>query len=63
MTIQLERSSSHDDLTALVSRRTPGYSLEAPFYTSQEIFDLDMERHLRRALAVRDHRGGAARAR
>ena len=42
MTIQLERSSSHDDLTTLISRRTTGYSLEAPFYTSQEIFDLDM---------------------
>jgi glycine betaine catabolism A len=43
MTIQLERSAAHDDSAALVGRRVPGYSLEAPFYTSQEIFDLDME--------------------
>ena len=42
MTIQLERSSRHDDLAALVARRAAGYSLEAPFYTSQEVFDLDM---------------------
>jgi glycine betaine catabolism A len=42
MTIQLERSSRLDDLMTLISRRAPGHSLEAPFYTSQEIFDLDM---------------------
>ena len=46
MTIQLERSSRHgslhDDLAALVGSRAAGYSLEAPFYTSQEVFDLDM---------------------
>jgi glycine betaine catabolism A len=42
MTIQLERSSRVGDLAALVGRRAPGYSLEAPFYTSQEIFDLDV---------------------
>ena len=42
MTIQLERSSIQHDLAALVGRRTSGYSLEAPFYTSQEVFDLDM---------------------
>ena len=42
MTIQFERSVTRDDLTALLDRRTPGYSLEAPFYTSPEVFDLDM---------------------
>ena len=42
MTIQLERSSRHDDLKTLINGRAPGYSLEAPFYTSQDIFDLDM---------------------
>ena len=42
MTIQLERSSRHDDLMTLINGRVPGYSLEAPFYTSQDFFDLDM---------------------
>jgi Rieske 2Fe-2S family protein len=50
MTIQLERSTRlgnlHGDppagLAALVARQTAGYSLEAPFYTSREVFDLDM---------------------
>jgi glycine betaine catabolism A len=42
MTIQLERSLRSDDAVNLLSRRTPGYSLEAPFYTSREIFDLDV---------------------
>ena len=40
MTIQLERSSRHDDLMTLINGRAPGYSLEAPS-TSQD-FDLDM---------------------
>jgi Rieske 2Fe-2S family protein len=52
MTIQLERSAHrgpaihddvHGDLAALVERRAAGYSLEAPFYASQEVFDLDMD--------------------
>ena len=43
MTIQLERPSRTDHLTALVGRRAAGYSLEAPFYTSQDVFDLDMD--------------------
>lgn len=30
------------DVASLVKRRTPGYSLETPFYTDQAIFDLDM---------------------
>ena len=42
MTIQLERSSRHDDLMTMINGRAPGYSLEAPFYTSQDFFDLDM---------------------
>lgn len=40
MTVQLERSAS--DVAALVACRAPGHSLEAPFYTGQEIFDLDL---------------------
>jgi glycine betaine catabolism A len=31
------------DIASLIARRRPGYSLEAPFYTSREIFDLDLE--------------------
>lgn len=31
------------DVEALVARRADGFSLEAPFYSSQEIFDLDLE--------------------
>lgn len=42
MTVQLERPSRPDDLMDLAGRRTPGYSLEAPFYISREVFDLDM---------------------
>ena len=41
MTMQLERPTG-PDLVDLVQRRVPGYSLEAPFYTSQEVFDLDV---------------------
>lgn len=32
-----------DDLRALLARRKPGYSLEAPFYTSPAIHELDLE--------------------
>src|SRR5688572_4019147 len=42
MTIDLERSARTDDLTTLIGRHAAGYSLEAPFYSSQEIFDLDL---------------------
>ena len=31
------------EIESLVRRRAVGYSLEAPFYTSQEVFDLDIE--------------------
>ena len=41
MTLHLERPTGHD-LVDLVESRVPGYSLEAPFYTSQEVFDLDV---------------------
>jgi Rieske 2Fe-2S family protein len=41
MTVQLERTTG-PDLADLVARRVPGYSLEAPFYTSPEVFDLDV---------------------
>ena len=32
-----------NELRSMIARRRPGYSLEAPFYQSQEVFDLDME--------------------
>ncbi|MEO8684977.1 MAG: Rieske 2Fe-2S domain-containing protein, partial [Devosia sp.] len=31
------------ELQALVHGRKPGHSLDAPFYTSPEVFDADME--------------------
>ena len=36
------------DLAALVRRRRPGYSLEAPFYTSPEVFAADIEHIFKR---------------
>lgn len=30
------------DIETLVAERKPGYSLAAPFYLSQEVFDLDV---------------------
>lgn len=36
------------DVRALVARRKAGYSLEAPFYLSDEIFALDMDAIFRR---------------
>jgi len=32
-----------EDVRAMIERRTKGYTLEAPFYTSEAIFDLDVE--------------------
>lgn len=32
-----------NELRAMIARRRVGYSLEAPFYQSQEVFDLDMD--------------------
>jgi glycine betaine catabolism A len=37
------QASSVADLAALVERRSVGYSLEAPFYNSQQAYDLDMD--------------------
>src|SRR5258707_3551978 len=37
------RGISMSDIRSLVARRKPGFSLEAPFYTSREIFDLDLD--------------------
>jgi Rieske 2Fe-2S family protein len=34
---------SHPDVAAMLARRKPGFTLEAPFYTSREIFDLDLD--------------------
>lgn len=46
MTIQLERravsGAGTGDLADLISRHTQGYALQAPFYTSSEVFDLDL---------------------
>jgi Rieske 2Fe-2S family protein len=42
MTMQLDRSARSDDLLDQIRHRTPGYSLEAPLYTSREAFDLDL---------------------
>jgi glycine betaine monooxygenase A len=36
-------SASVAEIAPLVERRSVGYSLEAPFYTSQEVYDLDMD--------------------
>ena len=47
-----------------VRGRKPGYSLDAPFYTSPEIFEADMDDHLRPALDLcrrRARRAGARR--
>ncbi|MBV1935598.1 aromatic ring-hydroxylating dioxygenase subunit alpha [Streptomyces sp. BV286] len=35
--------ASAPDIAEMVARRAVGYSLEAPFYTSQEVYDLDLE--------------------
>lgn len=36
------RPAEIDDVAGLIARRSPGYCLEAPFYTSAELFDLDV---------------------
>ncbi|GAB91190.1 aromatic ring-hydroxylating oxygenase subunit alpha [Gordonia rhizosphera] len=38
----LDTLSPAGDVEALIDRRAVGYSLEAEFYTSQEVFDLDL---------------------
>lgn len=44
MTTVIEPAASGTlaSLTDLINRRTPGYSLEAPFYTDREIFETDL---------------------
>ena len=37
------QSLSRSALESIIARRTPGFSLESPLYTSREAFDLDME--------------------
>lgn len=32
-----------NEMRAMISRRRPGYSLEAPFYQNKDVFDLDMQ--------------------
>jgi Rieske 2Fe-2S family protein len=39
----MDTALSSADVAAMVSRRAVGFSLESPFYTSQEVFDLDQE--------------------
>ena len=43
MNLSTGPSASVAQIAALVERRREGYSLEAPFYTSQEAYDLDLE--------------------
>jgi Rieske 2Fe-2S family protein len=40
----LSQTPVHDPLDELLARREPGHSLEAAFYTSQDIFDIDVRR-------------------
>ncbi|MFI7708897.1 aromatic ring-hydroxylating dioxygenase subunit alpha [Nonomuraea sp. NPDC049480] len=35
--------ASAPDIAEMVARRAVGYSLEAPFYTSEEVYDLDLD--------------------
>ena len=47
-----------NEMRAMISRRRPGYSLEAPFYQNKEIFKLDvqaifgLQQNLMQSLAV-----------
>ena len=38
----MNTNTSPADIESLVKGRAVGYSLEAPFYTSREVFDLDL---------------------
>lgn len=42
MTATIGRPQDEKSMRALLAERTPGYSLPAPFYTSEEVFDLDL---------------------
>jgi glycine betaine catabolism A len=43
VTTLAQSSDAAVDLRALVEARERGYSLEAPFYTSPDVFQLDIE--------------------
>jgi Rieske 2Fe-2S family protein len=43
MSLHFNQDLTRRDIAALVAQRKRGYSLEAPFYISREIFDLDSE--------------------
>lgn len=43
MTAVAERVPAESDAWEMIMRRRPGLALEGPFYTSREIFDLDVE--------------------
>ena len=55
-------SASVAEIAALVERRPEGFSLEAPFYTSQEVYDLDMDAIFGGHWLFCRHRGRGARA-
>jgi Rieske 2Fe-2S family protein len=48
VTLHPPAGSAHALLNALLERRRPGHSLDAPFYVSEEIFRADMEYIFRR---------------
>ncbi|MCB6183271.1 aromatic ring-hydroxylating dioxygenase subunit alpha [Leeia sp. TBRC 13508] len=41
--IAVKNAEVADKVRELVNNRKPGYSLDAPFYASQEVFDIDMK--------------------
>jgi len=43
MSVLTGQARSREEAVSLVSRRKPGWSLEAPFYTSEDLFELDLE--------------------
>ena len=51
------------DVRAMIERRKKGHTLEAPFYTSEEILALDMEAIFRQALDSGRGRTGRAGSR
>ena len=55
-------TTSPADLESLVKGRAVGYSLEAPFYTSQEVYDLDLAAIFAKHWLFCRHRGGDPRA-
>ncbi|WP_157271240.1 aromatic ring-hydroxylating oxygenase subunit alpha [Azohydromonas aeria] len=48
VTVHPRAASAAAQLSALLERRRPGHSLEAPFYLSEEVFQADMEYIFRR---------------